>query len=56
MDIYITNKTTKSWEVVCIIEKVRQMFSKHRVSKSVSSVCLRAIQTEKMKCVVLLSN
>ena len=28
MDIYITNKTNKSWEVVYIIEKVRQLFSK----------------------------
>ena len=38
MDIHITNKTNKSWEVVYIIEKVRQLFSKHRVSKIVSSV------------------
>ena len=29
MDIHITNKTKKSWEVVYIIEKVRQLFSKH---------------------------
>ena len=53
MDIHITNKTNKSWEVVYIIEKVRQLFSKHRVSKIVSSVWWRAVQTEKMKCVVL---
>ena len=33
MDIHITNKTNKSWEVVYIMEKVRQLFSKHRVSK-----------------------
>ena len=32
MDIYITNKTNKSWEAVYVIEKVRQLFSKHRVS------------------------
>ena len=53
MDIHITNQTNKSWEVVYIIEKVRQLFSKHRVSNIVSSVWLRAVQTEKMKCVVL---
>ena len=33
MDIHITNETNKSWEVVYVIEKVRQLFSKHRVSK-----------------------
>ena len=33
MDIHITNKTNKSWEAVYVIEKVRQLFSKHRVSK-----------------------
>ena len=53
MDIHITNKTIKSLEVVYIIEKVRQLFSKHRVSKIVSSVWWRAVQTEKMKCAVL---
>ena len=56
MDIHITNKTNKSWEVAYIIEKVRQLFNKHRVSKIVSSVWWRAVQTEKMKCVVLLGN
>ena len=35
MDIHITNKTNKSWEAVYVIEKVRQLFSKHRVSKVV---------------------
>ena len=35
-------------EVVYIIMKVRQLFSKHRVSKIVSSVWWRAVQTEKM--------
>ena len=34
MDIHITNKTNKSWEVAYII-KVRQLFSKHKVSKIV---------------------
>ena len=53
MDIHITNKTDKSWEAVYIIEKVRQLFSKHRVNKIVSSAYWRAVQTEKMKCVVL---
>ena len=35
MDIHITNKTNKSWEVVYEIKKVRQLFSKHGVSKIV---------------------
>ena len=48
MDIHITNKTNKSWEVVYVIEMVRQMFSKHRVSTIVSSVWWKAVQTEKM--------
>ena len=47
MDIHITNETNKSWEAVYVIEKVRQLFSKHRVSKVVSSVLWRAVQTEK---------
>ena len=47
MDIHITNKTNKSWEDVYVIEKVRQVFSKHLVSKIVSSVWWRAVQTEK---------
>ena len=29
MDIHITNETNKSWEAVYVIEKVRQLFSKH---------------------------
>ena len=48
MDIHITNRTNKSWEVAYVIEKVRQLFSKHRVSKIVSSVWWWAVQTEKM--------
>ena len=56
VDIHINNKTSKSLEVVYVVEKVRQLFSKHRVSKIVSSVLLRAVQTEKMQCFVLLSN
>ena len=47
MDIHIT-KTNKSWEAVYVIEKVRQLFSKHRVSEVVSSVLWRSVQTEKM--------
>ena len=47
MDIDVTNKTNKSLEVVYVIKKVRQLFSKHRVS-IVSSVWWRAVQTEKM--------
>ena len=53
MDIHITNKTNKSCEAVYVVEKVRQLFGKHRVIKIVSSVWWRAVQTEKMKCVVL---
>ena len=52
MDIHVTNMTNKFWEVVYVI-KVRQLFSKHRVSKIVSSVWWRAVQTKKMYCVVL---
>ena len=46
MDIHIANKTNKSWEVAYVSEKVRQLFSKHIVSKIVSSVWWRAVQTE----------
>ena len=45
MDIYITNETSKSLEVVYVIKKLRQLFSEHRVSKIVSSVWWRAVQT-----------
>ena len=45
MDIHITNKINKSWEIVYVIEKVRQLFSKHRVSEIVSSAWWRAVQT-----------
>ena len=38
MDIHITNKTNKSWEVVYIIENVRQLLSKHRVNEIFSSI------------------
>ena len=48
MDIHITNMTNKYWEVAYVIEKIRQLFSKHRVSKIVSSVWWRAVQTKKM--------
>ena len=51
MDIHITNKTNKSWQVVYVIDKLMQLFSKHRVSKIASSVWWRAAQTE--KCSVL---
>ena len=47
MDIHITNKTNKSWEAVYVIEKIGQLFSKHRVSKVVSSVGWTAVQTDK---------
>ena len=42
MDIHI-NKTNKSWEAVYVIKKVRQLFSKHRVSKIVLSVWWRSV-------------
>ena len=44
MDIHVTNKTNKFWEVVYVI-KVRHLFSKNRVSKIVSSVWWMAVQT-----------
>ena len=53
MDIHITNETNKSWEVVYVIDKVKKLFSKHRVGKIVSSVWWRAVQTEKMQRSVL---
>ena len=54
MDIHITNKTNKSWEAVYVMEKVGQLFSKHKVSKIVLSVWWRAgYRQKKMKCVVL---
>ena len=48
MDIHITNKSNKSWEVVYVIEKVRYLLSKHIVGKIVSSVWWRAVKTERM--------
>ena len=53
MDIHVTNKTKKSLEVDYVIKKIRQLFSKHRVSKTVSSVWWRAVQRDKMQCAVL---
>ena len=43
MDIHVTNMTSKFWEDVYVIKKVRQLFSKHRVSKIASSVGWRAV-------------
>ena len=43
MDIHVTNKTNKFWEVVYVVEKDRLLFSKHRVSIIVLSVCWRAV-------------
>ena len=43
MDIHITNKINKSCEAAYVI-KVRQLFSKHRVSRIVSSAYWRAVQ------------
>ena len=47
-----TDKTSKYREAVYVIKKVRQLFSKHRVSKIVSSVWWRSVQTQKMQCFV----
>ena len=47
MDIHITNKTNKSWEVAYVI-KVRQLFGEHRVSKIALSVWWRSVQKEKL--------
>ena len=47
MDIYVTNKTNKSWEVVYVIEKVRHLFSKHKVSMIAMPVGWRAVQAGK---------
>ena len=46
MDIHVTNNTDKSREVVYVVN-ARLLFSKHRVSKIVSSVGWRAAQAEK---------
>ena len=51
MDIQVTSKVCKSWEVVNVVMKVWQLFSRHRVSRIVSSVGWMTVQTE--KCSVL---
>ena len=56
MLIHVSNKTNKSWEVVYVIKKVRQLFSKYSVSKIVSLVVWRAVQKIKVLCDVLHSN
>ena len=50
MDFHITSRTNISREVVYVIEKVRQLFSDHRVSKIVSSVWWMAVHTENVVC------
>ena len=45
VDYHVTNK---SWEAVYVIKTVRQLFSKHKVSKIVLSVWWRVVQTVKM--------
>ena len=50
MDVYVTNKTNKFWEIVCYHEG-QAAVQEHTVSKIVSSVRRRAVQTE--KCSVL---
>ena len=51
MDINVADKSNKSWEVVYLMKKVRQLFSRDRVSKVVLSVGWREVQTK--KCNVL---
>ena len=51
VDIHITNKTNKSWEVVSVIEKVRQLFSKR--SQYDCFVGLVEVGTDRKKCSVL---
>ena len=50
MDIHVTNMTNKYWEVVYVIKKVRQLISKHRVSKIISSVWWRAVKKKIAVC------
>ena len=38
MNISVKGKINKSWEVVYVIKKDKQLFSKHRISKNDSSV------------------
>ena len=52
MDIHVTDNTNNSLEVAYVVKKIRQLFSKHTVSKIVSSVGLWAVQTENMLCTV----
>ena len=47
MDFHVTIMTCMSWKVVYVIKKVRQQFSKLRVSKIVAAVWWRADQTNK---------
>ena len=47
VNVYVTNKKNKSCEVAYLVKKVRQLFSKHRVSKIVSPVGWRTIPAEK---------
>ena len=56
MDIHFTIKTNKSWEVVYVIKKVRQLFCIYRVSEIVSSILWKAVHTEKnsMLCCILI--
>ena len=48
MDIHFTNTSSNSWEVVFVTKKIRQLFSKHRVSQIVSMAWWRAVIKEKM--------
>ena len=53
MDFHITSKTNISRKIAYLIEKVRQLFSKHRVNKIASSAWWRAVHTENvMRCAV----
>ena len=50
MDIHVTNKASKSWEVVYVILMVRQLFSKCIVSKIVSSIGWRSVEKKNVAC------
>ena len=48
MDIHVTSRTNKSWVVVFIVKKVRQLFGEHGVSNIVSLVGYWVVQGETM--------
>ena len=53
MDIHVTNKTSKSWEVVYVV-KVRQLLSKHGVSKIVLWFGWWAMKKSSVLCCIVI--